>query len=278
MQAELDTLFDYFDEEAENFSGHFGLATQRVDTVEPLLYHADDLFPLASVIKLVVLAEYLAQAADGQLNPNQRITLKPEDQEDGSGVLKDLQPGLQLTLQDIATLSITVSDNIAANLLIEQVGGLARVNARLQALDMNSTTMGRSFIFDSAADNTGTPADFLRLLLKVAQGGLVNPTISQQMLEIMGRQQYLDYIPRYLPFHPFATEYGLPQAVTIANKVGMLHGVVNDAALISTPDFTYGLVIFSHDCQDTRPDPDNEGALLVARLSKQIYDYFLSIR
>jgi len=275
MHAELDTLFDHFDEEAKNFSGHFGLATQRVDAPEPILFHADDLFPTASVIKLVVLAEYLVQAAVGQLNPNQRIKLEPADQVGGSGVLKDLRCGLQLTLQDIATLSITVSDNTAANLLIKHVGGLARVNARLQALDMYSTTMGRPFIFDSTADNTGTPADFLRLLLVVARGHLVNSTISQQMLEIMGRQQYLDYIPRYLPFHPFAAEYGLPQTVTIANKVGMLPGVVSDAAIITTPSFSYALVIFTRDCQDIHPDPDNEAALLTARLSKRIYDFFL---
>jgi len=276
MQADLATLFAYFDEEAKKFSGYFGLAAQRIDAAEPILYYADDVFPTASIIKLVVLAEYMAQVAAGQLEPNQRITLKAEDQVGGSGVLKDLQPGLQLTLQDIATLSITISDNTAANLLIKQIGGLIPVNARLQALGMHNTTMGRSFIFDSTADNTGTPTDFLTLLLNVAKGHLVNPTISQQILEIMGHQQYLDYIPRYLPFHPFAAEYNLPQTITIANKVGMLRGVVNDAAVIGTPDFTYGLVIFTRDCQDMRSDPDNEAALLVARLSKQIYDYFLS--
>ena len=276
MKANLDFLFDYFDEEAGEFSGRFGLAAQRIDAIDPILFQADELFPTASVIKLAVLAEYLAQVAAGQLNPNRRLTLEAEDQVGGSGVLKDLQPGLLLTLQDIATLSITVSDNTAANLLINQVGGLGRVNARLQALGMASTTMGRPFIFGSAADNTGTPADFLRLLLLVARGRLVNPAVSQQMLDLMARQQYLTYIPRYLPVHPFAAEYDLPQTVTIANKVGMLPGVVNDAAIITTPSGTYALVIFSRDCQDTRADPDNEAAGLVARLSKQIYDYFLN--
>ena len=86
----------------------------------------------------------------------------------------------------------------------------------------------------------------------------------------------MEYIPRYLPFHPFAAEYDLPQTITIANKVGMLRGTVNDAAIITAPSFSYALVIFTRDCQDTRPDPDNEAALLVSRLSKQIYDYFLS--
>ena len=94
------------------------------------------------------------------------------------------------------------------------------------------------------------------------------------MLDILRRQQYMAYIPRYLPYHPFATEYNLPQNITIANKVGMLRGTVNDAAIISTATSSYALVIFTRDCRDTRPEPDNEAALLVARLSKLVYRYF----
>jgi beta-lactamase class A len=274
MQPAPNSLLDAFKTEAENFSGHVGLAAQQIDADEAILFNAGDVFPTASVIKLVVLAEYFAQLATGEIKPDQPVIVQAEDMVEGSGVLKDLQPDLQLTLRDLAVLSITVSDNTAANLLIEQVGGLDRVNARLQMLDMPNTSMGRPFIFDSTADNIGTPSDFLRLLLRLARHQLISAAASQQMLAMMRRQQYMAYIPRYLPYHPFAAEYGLSQGVTIANKVGMLRGTVNDAAIIITPDFTYALVIFTRDCQDIRPDPDNEAAVLVARLSKLIYDYF----
>jgi beta-lactamase class A len=272
-------LFDFFESEAANFSGHFGLAAQRVDidNAPPILFHADHIFPTASVIKLVLLVEYFAQVTAGRLKPDQPVTVRTEDQVSGSGVLKDLQPNLQLTLRDLATLAITISDNSAANLLIEQVGGLACLNTRLELLGMRNTNFGRPFIFDSTADNTGSPDDFLRLLLGLARHRLISPTISRQMLELMRRQQFMEYIPRYLPFHPFAAEYNLPQTITVANKVGMLPGTVNDAAIITTPSLSYVLVIFTRDCPDTTPDPDNEGAQLIARLSKCIYDYFHSI-
>ena len=270
----LTLLLDDIRGEADGFSGQVGLAARRVDAAEAVLFNADDIFPTASVIKLVVLVEYLAQVAAGELRPATPITLQAETMVEGSGVLKDLQPGAQLTLHDLATLSITISDNTASNLLLDTVGGLARINARLRDLGMTRTVMGRPFVFDSPVDNTGSPADFLHLLLALAQGQVVNPAISRAALELMGRQQFMTYIPRYLPYHPFAVEYGLPQPLTIANKVGMLRGVVNDAALMTTPNYTYGLVIFTCACTDLRPDPDNEAALLVARLSKRVYDYF----
>ena len=274
MDRKRNALLDDIQAEAAEFSGHVGLAAQRVDTGAPIQFRAADLFPTASVIKLVVLVEYLAQVAAGQLKPGQMVTVRAEDRIGGSGVLKDLQPNLRLSMHDLATLSITVSDNTAANLLIEQVGGLACLKTRLELLGMSNTTFGRPFVFDSPAENSGSPADFLGLLLRVARHQLISPTISQQMLELLRRQQFMAYIPRYLPYYPFAAEYGLPQTVTIANKVGMLPGTVNDAAIITTPTRAYVLVIFTRDCPDTTPDPDNAGALLIARLSKRIYDYF----
>jgi beta-lactamase class A len=278
MQTAPERLLEYFEFEAKQFSGYFGLATQRLDEARPVLFRADEIFPAASIIKLAVVIEYLAQVEAGELASDQMVTLRLEDQVGGSGVLKDLHAGLQLTLHDVAALAITVSDNTAANILLEQVGGLIPVNARLQALGLRQTTLGRPFIFDSTADNTGTPADFLRLLIALARGQDLSRTLCQQMLEMMRRPQYMGYIPRYLPYHPFAREYGLPQTVTVANKVGMLRGTTNDAALVETPTCTYALVIFTRDCQDDRPDADNEGALLVARLSKQVYDYMLMIQ
>jgi beta-lactamase class A len=275
MQPGLKSLFEGFNREADSFSGQFGLAAQRLDANEPILYYAGDVFPTASVIKLVVLAEYLAQVSTGELLPDQEIVIRAKDRVGGSGVIKDLAPGLRFRLADLATLAITVSDNTAANLLINRVGGLERINTRLQALGLRQTNMGRPFVFDSPGNNTGTPADFLQLLLLLARHQLTNPTVSQQMLDIMSRQQYLHFIPRYLPFHPYAADYGLSQILTVANKVGMLPGTINDAAIISTQSWAYALVIFTRDCQDIRPDTDNEGALLVARLSKRIYDYYL---
>lgn len=275
MTNKLQTLLDQLNAEAATFSGRFGLAAQAVDADTPILFQAEEIFPTASVIKLAVVAEYLAQVEAGHLSPAELITLDAADKVGGAGVLLDLQPGLTLTLQDLAMLTITLSDNTASNLLIKTVGGLAPVNARLASLGMPQTTLGRLFIFDSPADNTGSPADFLTFLLALARGQMVSPAASRQLLAMMERQQYTSYIPRYLPFHPFAAEYGLPQAVNVANKVGMLPGVVNDAALLTTPTNRYALVIFSRDCADYRPDPDNEGALLVARLAKMVYDYFV---
>ena len=67
---------------------------ESVIVVEEVIL-ADELFPTASVIKLAVVVEYLAQVAAGLLRPNQQVVTQAVDQVGGSGVLKDLQPGLR---------------------------------------------------------------------------------------------------------------------------------------------------------------------------------------
>ena len=271
---------------ARDFSGTLGLAARRLDAggQDPergrtsvvggtIAFNAREQFPTASCIKVPVLVELLRQATAGALALDEEIVLRAEDQVPGTGILKDLRPGLHLTLEDLATLAITVSDNTAANLLIDRLGQ-STINACIAALGMEGTYLGTRFVFDAPERNVGTPADFCHLLARLARRAILNGPACDRLLDMLERQQYVDYIPRYLPFNRFATEFGLSQEVRIANKVGMLAGTTNDVAIVTLPSLRYVLVIFTKDCRDLRFGPDSEGALLVAQISRLIYDHF----
>jgi beta-lactamase class A len=271
---------------AQGFSGKLGLAAQRLDadlqrpergrtsSVEEMIaFNVHEQFPTASCIKVPILVELFWRATSGELALDEEVVLRVGDQVPGTGILKDLRPGLRLTLEDLATLAVTVSDNTAANLLIERLGQ-SSINNRIAALGMKSTFLGTKFVFDAPERNVGTPADFCELLVQLADRTVLDRAACDRLLGIVERQQYVDYIPRYLPFNSFAQEFGLSQEIRIANKVGMLAGTTNDMAIVSLPGLRYVLVAFTKDCRDLRFGPDNEGALLLARVSKLIYDHF----
>lgn len=260
---------------ARDFSGTLGVAARRLDSGETIAFNARERFPTASCIKVPILVELYRQAKAGALDLSEEIELRTEDQVPGTGVLKDLRPGLRLTVEDLATLAITVSDNTAANMLIDRVGQ-SSINARIAVLGMRDTYLGTKFVFDSPERNVGTPADFCHLFTLLARQAILDHAACHRILDILSRQQYVDYIPRYLPFDRFAGEFGLPETVKIANKVGMLAGVTNDVTCVTLPKVQYVLAVFTKDCKDTRSGPDAEGPLLVARVSRLIYDYFCS--
>jgi hypothetical protein len=79
-----------------------------------------------------VLYELERRADLAELDRGERVLLKDEQRVLGSGVLSHLAPGLAPTLADLGTLMMMVSDNTAANLLIERLG-VTEINAAIRA-------------------------------------------------------------------------------------------------------------------------------------------------
>ncbi len=99
---------------------------------------ADEMFPLASVFKLGVLAELFRRVDAGEIRLDARRTVRPEDLSPEDDILISLDPGLRPTVRDLATLMIIVSDNTATDILFKRLG-LRRINETLRGLGLRST-------------------------------------------------------------------------------------------------------------------------------------------
>lgn len=85
-----------------------------------------------SVIKIPVMVLAYRDHAEGRLDLDERVTVRPEDLRRGSGLVQTFAPGLQPTLRDLVRQMIITSDNTATDMVIRAVG-LDRVNAMLEA-------------------------------------------------------------------------------------------------------------------------------------------------
>jgi beta-lactamase class A len=99
-----------------------------------LEHRADELLPLASVGKVLLLAELARGLTEGELDPDEPLSLLEEDYCGGSGLLAGLSPR-RWTIADLARLTAAVSDNTATNALIRRVG-LDRVNGNAERLGL----------------------------------------------------------------------------------------------------------------------------------------------
>ena len=75
----------------------------------------------ASVIKLPVMVEAFRRIGAGELDPDERVTVPPEAKLPSCGALTYLHDGLTVTVMDLITLMIILSDNTATNLLIDRL-------------------------------------------------------------------------------------------------------------------------------------------------------------
>ena len=273
----MKSIGDRIEQVQEGFSGTLGVAAKRLDAQDGklLILNAQTVFPTASVIKVPILVEVFRQVERGRLSLDTQLTLKAKDKVGGSGILKELHAGLELTLLDLAKLMTVISDNTATNMLIEVVGRDS-VNETMKKLGLNNTFLAGKLMVEANPIelSSSTPAEMLSLLIGIYKGEILSQNSCQQMLEIMKHQQYVtSMIGRYLPYDSDAIEEG-GESILIASKSGSIRGVRNDIGIIWGPNCTYAVAIMSKDCKDKRFYPDNEGSLAGAKISRIIYDYY----
>lgn len=261
--------------------GILGVAATFLPTQETILYNADTVFPTASVIKVAIVSELFTQEAEGQLDTSQSITIRQADVVGGSGVLAQLTAGLSLPLADLATLTISVSDNTASNLCLAAVGGPDAVNQRMEITwGMIGTRIHRPIKFALEPDDpphtaTGTPADMLKLVTLLEAGKVRNPTVSQKVLDRMALVRDAEMLPRYLDINPYATDLNTRTPPFVARrKTGAVTGVRNDTGLISRGDQTLAVCVYSKATPDPRWTPSNLGTKAVAQVGKVLCKHF----
>ena len=265
---------------AERFSGELGFAAKNLATGEEVLHQADAMLPTASVIKIVVMIEMFAQAEEGLLNLGERIEMAGSDIVLGSGVLRDLTPGLSPTVLDLATLMVIVSDNTATNMLIDRIGGVDVVNQRIHGgYGVDSVVLHNRIDFEKIGDNVrrlaeATPRGLTTIMEMMAQGRLVSEQACKQMLGIMSRQVYLDQVPRYLNTNAFWKELGMSGDFTVASKTGFFPGTRVDTGVITTPVSQIVYTAMAHGADDKSMGFEAEPAVVNGVLGRLVLEYW----
>lgn len=256
------------------YPGQVGLYAHDFSTGATVSIHPDTPVPTASVIKVALLLETMHQIKDGKLSLDTPLVLTKHNQVPGSGILKLMTPGLQLTLHDALTLMMTLSDNTATNLVIDKVG-LAPTNALMAKLGMNDTYFYSKVFMKPAgpvpADHARfglgktTPKQMGELIERIYHCDLGDGTLCRDMVTMMRNQQYRAMLPRYLDDADASD--GLSP---IADKVGEVNASRNDVALVYAKNGPMVISIFTHDNPDHSWTPQNHAEEFIGRLAQAI--------
>lgn len=114
--------------ELQRFPARTGLWIRHLETGEEISIRGDDAFNSQSVIKLMILVKAFQMADAGTLELDRRVELGVDHLRHGAGFLQYHDPGLQPTLRDLLLHMVVTSDNIATDIMLEQVGGKDTLN------------------------------------------------------------------------------------------------------------------------------------------------------
>jgi len=256
--------------------GAFAVCAERLDREHVRLASNEErVFPAASVIKIAVALEVLCAIEEGTLEGSSRLALREGDKVSGSGVLSALEAKLELPVVDLLYLAMAVSDNTAANLLIDRVGTGA-VNARLASLGLVTTHLrGRIFVAGEGGEHSpSTASELVALLRAVHRAEGLPRRACERLLALLARTQTASTIGRGLPDERFPRVGAPPPAIGLAYKTGSLEGLVAEAAIVSLPGATYAIAVMSEGSGDIRPNHDNVGRVMLGEVSRAVYETF----
>jgi beta-lactamase class A len=172
-----------------------------------------------------------------------------------------LTPGVtQITLRDLATMMVAVSDNSATNVLIDRVG-MDNVNAFLSAQGLHETKLRRKMMDLKAAsegrENVSTPNEMTSLLQALYRGQILNKEMTDDFFKVLSTHKD-SWIPR-----------DLPDDLKIANKPGALEGVRNDSGVIFVEKRPYILCVMT-----TYLHRERDGEEAISKISLEAWRVF----
>ena len=275
-QSPLQRLEASIQRTTRSVNATWGVYVKSLETGEEVAVDADRQMETMSTIKIPLMVEVLEQVKAGKLKLTDQYTFVQADAQPGTGTIQRLDPGAVMTVKDLITLMIIVSDNTATEVLYRMVGGPDAVNARMDMFGLAKTRAmnvpSRWFPALRSAPTTeqfyrdgkhpfglSTPREMGRLLEMMERGTLVDKPSSDLMLRTMRGQLYRTRIPRYV------TGY------TIPHKTGdSLPYVGDDVGMLEAPGKTIVLSVFTGNHFGSGEALENA----IGLIAKEVADYF----
>jgi beta-lactamase class A len=267
-RARASTLDDEIAAAASGSSGTVAVFARRMGHPPEIAFNADERFPTASIIKVVILVSLFQLAEKRPSVMQDRVTLKLSDFIGGSEILDAYNPGDSISIDRLARAMIEQSDNTASNVLITYLG-LDRIARTIAGAGLTRTQLHRHFLDYTAimhhSENLSTARDMGTLLYEIERGAheavytVASPASCRAMIDIMLHQEDRDKLAR-----------GLPPGVPLANKTGEIDGVRNDIGIVDPyGEAPYVIAVLTKDLNDF-----SLGNSAIRRISKVVHNAF----
>ncbi|MDN5317916.1 MAG: beta-lactamase class [Thermoanaerobacterium sp.] len=258
------SLYDDIKGFVNSTDGNIGVSIKNLKTGERIDVNEEMMFPSASTIKILIMAQIYKMAKEGYIRLTDNIVLSDFMKTAGSGILYQLNSKHKFTIEELITLMIIISDNTAANVLID-IADMKNINRMAEDLGMLHTKIQRKMMDFEAAksgkDNYTCPKDMTHLLELIHDGKVVDEEYSNMMLDILKKQQDLGRLDLYLP-----------DDVLIAHKPGELKLLEHDVGIVFLENCQYIISVMTNNLSTNL-----DGRKAIGKISKMVYDEYVKL-
>lgn len=275
------TLQNYLQHLTDSLHAEIGVACRDLETGREFFFNERQMMHAASTMKVPVMIEVFRQAEKNKFRLEDSVRVKNEFHSlvDGSPYSLDMTDdsdasmyralGMRMTIRQLVEQMITVSSNLATNMLIERVGA-ANVMATLRELGIQNMQVRRG-VEDTKAyqlgwNNQTDAFDLMLVLQAIAEKRAASPEACDSMLAILQRQKFREGIPA-----------DLPSGTVVGNKTGSITAIAHDGAIVfpnfaskkraATPRRPYVLVVLTKGIAE-----EKAAERVIAAISRRIYE------
>ena len=265
---DLSPLEATFHRIADKARGRVGAAVIHLESGRLFTIRGHERFPMASVVKVPIAIEALAQVSEGRLSLDRQVWIGVGDVRPCCTISRHHpNGGVFKTVRELLELAIIESDNTAADVLLNVVGGPTIVERRMRAFGFTKININRSegqLLLDmagvsSAPDPGEWTLDLQRKLVADVPKDALNEGRAQYLLDprdsttpydtalLLGRLHLGNLLPKQetallvnLMAHSRTgmrrIRGRLPDDTVVAHKTGTTAIVINDVGVMTLPD------------------------------------------
>ncbi|HEX9060719.1 MAG TPA: serine hydrolase, partial [Clostridia bacterium] len=226
-------------------TGKYGIHFISLTNNQEFGISENDGFVAASTVKVPINLYLYKKIASKEVDPNEKITYKECDYEEGTGSIQDEDYGSKYTIDELSRRSIEESDNVAINMLLRYLGS-DEVNNFKESVLKHPVDRDRNIL---------SPKDMSYFMKDILDFKEKHPKEGEKLLYYLKNTEFNDRIPKYLPSN-----------VAVAHKIGNQVNVMNDSGIIFA-DKPFILSVFSKDVNE------DEACEVIGKIAKMIYDF-----
>jgi beta-lactamase class A len=234
------------------YGGRLGVAILDTARHKPIAYRGDERFPLCSTFKFLAGAFVLARVDAGEESLGRRVVYARDYLVPHSPTTEKHAGDGGLTMGEICEAAMTLSDNTAANLMLDSFGGPAALTAYLRSLGDNVTRLDRrepelNDVKPGDPRDTTSPIAMADLMRKIVLGTALSASSREQLTEWLVANRTGDKRLRA----------GVPKGWRVGDKTGSgPYNATNDIGMIwppgRAPTIAAGYYVKGHGSQDER--------------------------
>ena len=224
--------------------------------------NGEELFSAASIIKIPVLLQLFKSIEAGQVSLTDKMPLTEYYRSEGSGDLQFKAENSKYSLDTLARVMITNSDNSATNMIMSDIGSMTDVNRGIRDWGLKQTHV-KNWLPDLAGTNHTTARDLARMLYNIDNPKFLSPSSTEKIFEYMGQVKNNRLI-----------QAGLGSGAKFHHKTGDIGKMLGDAGIVTMPNGNkYIVVILAN-----RPYNSPDGKDFIVKASEIIYNYMNGTR